>query len=880
MPGHFTHIYTQRRVAAYLITGHFPDWPQAGSALFKYDPATCGHIMQKWEKFAAIGAIGPDLFYFSQDYNGLPLGPASDELMLALATYYFFDAAKEDDWEPLLIILDQVNATMAALLRFLIKLQKIWQQFVDGWNATIGPIVADIENLADALTGGLLSEFAVVIDELKLALKTIAEEELLTYADIFTNFDTCVQKGYDEKLFLWSDMSHYRRPSSLCQAFVKQSEALAAAGQIEESEQFLAFALGYITHLGTDTVAHSFVNEQCGGPFRNHPQRHHLIENHIDAWNYSQTKPGRKLTPDSWGRTDTYPDASMSALWFEVQMTPATPDDPNGPLGKQRPEPLPEDPGARKKALDVDGEMPEWMANSIVLALMDTFPDPADHPQIFQGDGFQSKIDAGLLTKVIESVTGSGPDRPFPELLADIAPKPPFSVPTGFPLPWQVQTIYKIMITFYKFSYNGTWELEKPRKPDFIIFPPASDIENLLQPPDLSGIDPTNPVDDICGLFIALVEWAIKNLEAAVKLAEDLIKMLASPGSYPLRLGLYELAMMVWDVAMKTHEVLAHTGFVMPHAEQLYPDGELRLPEEIDEPLITLGGTVDAAFRAALDAAFDPLGNLDKQQDVIFTDHSVSDPNYPYYPVLRYHTDGSVEGWEYHRPWAWPAESRVQFKGMGEKNDTLTNTPTETYNPFLSFGEGPNYQALRPRLDPNYQPLRPGPYPLETMPDVFFRLDAPVDVEARAAYEQAQTPWQTDMLNELHLSQRALKYSPLGDPIPFSAHLIGQLVNDTGYSTQFNLDSDRAFAYLTWDWIRNDPTPDKLGISPAFPNLKYATPVEPPEAAPDKVADGAPAGARGWAQGNNALLLEYKDPPIIRKRRIRHPKPTPLPPVR
>jgi hypothetical protein len=156
MPGHFTHIYTARRVADHLLTGHFPDWPQAGSALLKHDPAACGTVMKKWEKFTAIGAIGPDLFYFCQDYNGLPLGPASDELMLTLATYYFFDAAKEDDWEPLLIILDQVNATMAALLRFLIKLQKIWQQFVDGWNATIGPIVADINNLADALTGGVL----------------------------------------------------------------------------------------------------------------------------------------------------------------------------------------------------------------------------------------------------------------------------------------------------------------------------------------------------------------------------------------------------------------------------------------------------------------------------------------------------------------------------------------------------------------------------------------------------------------------------------------------------------------------------------------------------------------------------------------------------
>src|ERR1700722_10015458 len=376
MPGHFTHIYTARRVADYLVSGHFPEWPQVGDALTHHDPVHCGKMMQKWEKFTAIGAIGPDLFYFSQDYNGSTLGPLSDELMLALATYHFVDAAREDDWEPLLIILDQVNSTMAALIRFLIKLQKIWDQFLVGWNATVGPIVSNIENLADALTGGVLSEFGVVIDELKAALTTIAKEELLTYADIFTAFDTCVQKGFGEKLFLWSDMSHYRRPSALCQGFMKQVEALSAAGMTDESDQFLAFTLGYITHLGTDTVAHSFVNEQCGGPYRNHPQRHHLIENHIDAWNYSQTAPGGAISPDPWGYTESYPDVSMSALWFAVQMTP------DDPFGKQRPEPLSDDPVVRKAALDVDGEMPDWTANSIVLAMMDTFQDPAEHPQI------------------------------------------------------------------------------------------------------------------------------------------------------------------------------------------------------------------------------------------------------------------------------------------------------------------------------------------------------------------------------------------------------------------------------------------------------------------------------------------------------------------
>ena len=214
-------------------------------------------------------------------------------------------------------------------------------------------------------------------------------------------------------------------------------------------------------------------------------------------------------------------------------------------------------------------------------------------------------------------------------------------MPHGFPMPWQIQTMYRIMISYYKFSFEGSWELQKPRKPDFVIVPPASDIENLFQPPDFSGVDSSNPIVDVCEAIVALVEWAFKELGAAAKLAGDLVKMAASPGTYLLRLGLYELAMMVWDVITKTHEVLAHTGFMAPHGLVTYDDGELRLPDEIDLPLITLGWTVDAAFQQALAAAIDPLGNLDKDPSVFATGHSVTDPRYPYYPVLRYTQDGT-----------------------------------------------------------------------------------------------------------------------------------------------------------------------------------------------------------------------------------------------
>jgi hypothetical protein len=106
-------------------------------------------------------------------------------------------------------------------------------------------------------------------------------------------------------------------------------------------------------------------------------------------------------------------------------------------------------------------------------------------------------------------------------------------------------------------------------------------------------------------------------------------------------------------------------------------------------------------------------------------------------------------------------------------------------------------------------------------------------------------PGRRNRLNALHLGPRIIGTSPLGNPIPFSAHLISQLVNPTGYSTQFNLDSDRAFAYLTWDWIRGGGT--KEGIL----GLTYTPPVEPP---PD---------ADGWRRGAAPLKLKYVDPPNV-----------------
>ncbi len=143
-----------------------------------------------------------------------------------------------------------------------------------------------------------------------------------------------------------------------------------------------------------------------------------------------QTAPGGKLTPDPWGVTGDYPSVSQSALWFAIQLTP------DNPQGVQRPPGPFEDDADRQDQLDVDGEMPDWMANAIVLAMMDCYQDPEEHPHIMQGSAFQAAIDEGVLTQDRSTCnTGGGLSQPFADLLKAIAPTPPFQVRNGFPLP-------------------------------------------------------------------------------------------------------------------------------------------------------------------------------------------------------------------------------------------------------------------------------------------------------------------------------------------------------------------------------------------------------------------------------------------------------------
>lgn len=882
MPGHFTHVYTARQLAQWLGEqdsfnpldgGAIPD---ILGGLQGLNPKRCSEVMQKWPIYTNVGAIGPDLFFFSQDYSSGPLAAfeyEDDLLMLAMAVYYWIDHAKDEEWEPLLVILAEVDNTFANIVRLLIKLKKLWDEFVEAWDATIGAIVDNIENKIDQLTGGLLTAFGQAVDELVLALETIAEEELVTFADIFSWFSLKMRAGWDEKAFLWSDMLHYRRTTTMARnLFVEAQRQFDEDGDQDKLEQFQAFAMGWVAHLGADTIDHSFVNEQCGGPFRTHWQRHHLVENHIDAHNYREAGEGGSLPHDPLAANETYPDLSRSAFVYAVAL------DEDNPNGWERPATLPEDRAAAKEAVDQDGFMPLWLADGIVRALKETYHhDDQPQPENFGGGDFQSIIGtfASKLTDALDAA-GIDLDQPVQDVIDAVAPKPDFDVPRGYPMPWEVQTSYRFMISFYRLSFWGGFDLDKPQKPD-IAWPPASDLSDLATLPDFSGPSSGDPVQDVCSAIKSFFDWLKHEAEALKKLIEDVANAIVSVGTYPLRWGLYQIAMWAWDMVNNAHEILAHTGFVLPHGE-LVRDGRMVQPNEIDHALIQLGNTVDQAFLQALSDATDPFGNLDRDPSLIIEPTNPRNDQYPFLPVRPRQLGGTSSDRkpdEFHRPWAYPILSRRP------NNGPLYATPTElsdvraelTWNDVDERTQAAVLKALGKHVGTTVS----GPYPTGALPsDVMFRTDRAVKPGERSAYERAVSPAFTDAINEIVIGRDPhTDHSPMGDAIPFSSYLLGRVLDTTGGPVpDFNLDADRGYGYRCWDWIRGDaqgkngrgqPYPKPVAESEGSPDWHGAAPDSVQQPIQLHYLDGGhgagPAGGTDGGLQNHGPLTHGPVPP-------------------
>jgi hypothetical protein len=839
MPGPFTHIYAARRVADILgrsegDSATTPDFIRAqdgslkpeqllDAALVKaLDPRQCAAIMTKWPKFTAVGAIGPDLFFWLQDYNQVIV--PCDEIMLAMSLLYYLDdqGRLDDPYDGLIAIVKEINDTWASILRFIVKIDQIWQKFVTVWNETIGPILDKAGQVIDDLTGQLFSTLGDAFTELKNDLVALAAEEVLTEGDIFAWFSLKMRNGYDEQAFVWSDMMHYRRTSAVPERLIVHAREMLNSKDAlthEHGEQLLAFALGWICHVGTDAIAHSFVNEQCGGPFRTHWQRHHVIENHIDAWNYQCTKKGGPLPEDPFvGYQDSYQSIGDSALYFAVQIPQKIDElpDVDAKQGAVR-QPLPDDTDQasrdlREKLLDTDGELPLWLAETIVQVFIEVYADPKEggnpdvqgplgegtvpHPRNLMGQPFQDALHAGpdLIEKWLRRLGIDNVGIAMDDLRKIVAPDPTRHIPEGFPLPWEVMTAYRFMLSWFKRQYATSFKMDQPQRPH-LFTPPLSDITNLLGPPDFSGVSTVDdPLSKTCVVVLAALDWVFKELENTAQLLYDIAKTVASALTWPERMSIYYCVISpTWHAAEQMRMVLVHLGYLMPQSEARWDNGELKHPNEVDEALITLGHSVDSAFAAALAAVADPLGNLDTNPALTKVGvRDVMRAKNPWLPVrltpgekpaplgLRWISDVD----EFQRPWAFP-----------DRN----NNPKS--NEAGNYLEGPLTVA--------------GPYATDTLPHEMFGVSSPISNDARVLFQDAGCPADTDLLSQAFVRHELDEFgqagfhgtNPLGDPVVFSAYLIGQIANNPHFVSNFNLDADRGYGYLCWDWVRRETQP-------------------------------------------------------------------------
>jgi hypothetical protein len=895
MPGPFTHIYTQRRIADFLrtdpdqggVTGEFVrgrDGALLDGSVLDADilewltPAFVAHCMETWPKFAALGAVGPDMFFFLQDYES-PAIPC-DEIMLAMSLLYWLDdqGRLDDPWEGLLTIIGDVTGNVfVSLLRFLIKLNKLWNDFVEALQDALGPILDAAGQLADDLSGGLFSALGDAFTQLKNGLLTLIATEALSSQDIFAFFSLKMRRGVDEQAFVWSDMLHYRQTSLVPRRMLelaRQLRASADSADQEHAEQLVAFATGWITHVGTDVIGHSFVNEQAGGPFRTHWQRHHLVENHLDAFNYEATGNGVLTPDDKVGWMEGYEGLNHSALYFAVQI-------PQGIDGLaddlkegdwRKPLPPPDSRAHRKerqKLLDTDGAVPDWLRDIIASVLVEVYADPTEgglhqapytqergpHPRNLVGGGFLDSTGDGtaMLGKWLAALGIDNVGMALGELLDQVAPKPTGPIPEGFPMPWEVSVAYRFMLSWFKREFITNLDMDKPQRPVWFT-PPASDFD--FGPPDFSGVNPSDdPISELCEAVLALLDWIVKSLEKAAKLLYDIGKSILSGATLPARSWIYDnVTLPAWQVCENMRQVLVHMAYISPQCEMRYPNGEIRKQNEIDYELVTLGHSVDGAFAAALAAAWDLLGNLDKDPSLTapaMRNPKGGDGHYPWLPIrptktrqgqTTFEPSGSIFGSdavEFRRPWGFP-------------NKTNDRDPKKNGN----YVETPDTIA--------------GPYPMDQTPTVLFKTDGPGNNRARYDYETSQSPAQTDEYNTGFIGSRPYTNdypypegtseqdisgtNPLGDPIIFSTYLIGQIAANPSFAANFNLDADRGFGYLCWDWNR-----DLERTQRNKRNQEYQAPLVAPEGTVGEwlYPEPAPYGEEPPPQYPTPLQLHY-----------------------
>ena len=561
MPGPGTHILVAEKVAEQLKG--MKTWGfGAGNATL---PPAISSLASAHANYYALGAIGPDLFFMLPDFRNHLANPL-------IGVMHFLDDAYEklDSW------------------------------FLEDWERYIGPVSENTDEAISRLTGDLSSTVNKVLGDFSALLTNALIDLVAQSHDWWGLFSLGLNVGYDDKDFFWSDMLHYRKTSLFAQQLWALAEDRATESDDDAklwSDRLKAYALGYITHVATDTSAHPFVNEKAGGPYRTHWQRHHLVENHIDA----------KTWDDKHGMDTNYNMFTESALHYKIAFS-----DDGGDARALPPYP----PGdntlrglyVRRRHLDLDSEMPEELATLLFDAMDTTY-------------------------QTMAQASNHGVSRTCPDIIPSDDGRP--SVET-------IQETYLTLFRYLKFSTLDGFSHEKPMPPD--VFPNL-DFPQLTDPHDDAPSEADNDMS-FWDWVLAILRFILWLVAVAVWLATILPTIIADLGTYPLRvIAYYTIELPLFMMIKAERLVMVMTAYFHP------------MPDEIDNGLIEIGSSNHGNFLRVLSDVDDILGTgLDVGDSVA---EPIPDPQFP--RQTKFEQGGflnsvlpNVSSDEYHHPWDYP----------------------------------------------------------------------------------------------------------------------------------------------------------------------------------------------------------------------------------
>ena len=795
MPGWYVHMDVARQTAERLRAGELP----AGVPIDASEAADLGEICHTWRNYLALGALGPDLFYMLPDFAN------TKGCVIRQVVQWSLDVWEEIDAE-----------------------------FVSKWEKWIGPVSTNASQLASQLTGGLAAQLGQILTELSSAIMTAFKGLLATMGDWFGVLTSGPPQAYDNDAFYWSDIFHYRRTYQFAFVLLEQARAARdAASNVDErndAEARIAFAIGWMTHCATDVTGHPFTNAKCGGPYRDHWQRHHLVENHFDSQNYDAAHPG-----------PLYAEYGTSALhfWLAFRRRPDAPytgrdDGPAydyfGAFPAYDDSDTPTAAAARAAHFDLDsGGLPTHLTDALLVAMADVHPDG---PKILTQDPQYSADDS----------SGDPDGRPNADAMAQM---------------WEIVYGYLKMA-----SRDGL----SPRKPT----PPEVFTDHSFPTPPGGGAggvddDPSRgaDVDDdddfsLLDLLLALIAWAIYVAEVAIWLATILPSLIIDVTTFPAREVIYwTVVVPAWNLYMLSRRALVMSGFMMPKPEEvslglttLGTSGAFSIADALDDPF----GVGAAAF-----AVNEPSGRLTGTSS-----HGL-DPAYPRNVVRDRPADVS----DFDLVAALGLTSNMRYAGDGGSE----MKPSEWIAPWRyplrnQAGQGVPQEG---------EATHAGPYVVGDESTILLS-GAPGDATARKELEAAATPADTFV----RLSALLAQDKHLGTPVDYATYLVSCMLRDHD-STEFgvpdfNLDADRGYAWKCWDWNRHhlgrDPgDPAARGDWECLPDFtatqqsdfSYGQPCTPPQQFhadndnPRQVdGSGNPLDSQ-WYEPHHDLLVHYLD---------------------